>query len=924
MTHAMFARTGAWVSVGVLAWMGCVTSAAAQTNSAAKIAAPQKVTSVEGITEYRLANGMRVLLFPDPSKPTITVNVTVLVGSRHENYGETGMAHLLEHLVFKGTPKNPDIAANFNKRGMRFNGTTSLDRTNYFELFQASDENLEWALQMEADRLVNSYIAKKDLDTEMTVVRNEFENGENSPIGVLLKRMQSMTFDWHNYGNSTIGNRSDIENVEIANLQAFYRRYYQPDNAVLLVAGKFDETKTLAMVQKYFGAIPKPKRELPKLWTVEPTQDGERSFTVRRKGDMQVIALGYRVPSALHDDSNGVGFVNEILTDAPSGRLHKALVESGKAVQVFGFPLVGVDTGLHFVGAVVKQGDAIEPVQTEMIRIVEGLAANPPTAEEMDRTKKAFANDAERVLNNHESIGIQLSEYAALGDWRLFFLGRDQSQVVTAEQVKDAAARYYRRDNRTVGVFIPEDQPLRAEIPTPPTVVAVLKDFKGKEAVATAEAFEPTQENIDKRTKRLKIGGLNVALLRKTNRGETVNVSLRLHTGDEKTLFGQQAAATLAAQMLSRGTTKYTRTQLQDELQRLKVSGGLNGLSADYQTTKPNVAETIRLVAHVLREPSFPADEFAQLKKLLITSLESQRSDPAARAGLAIAQHFNIYPKGDWRYSASLDESLERINALTLDEVKAFHTKFYGADHGELAIVGDYDEAEVVKAITESFANWKTPVNYVRVDSEFKSIAPATQLIETPDKENGVFRARLNINVRDDDPDFPALFLSNYILGGGAGFDSRLTSRIRVKEGLSYGVNSGLSVGPYDRASSWQAQAIAAPQNIEKVEAAFKDELAKALKDGFTAAEVAAAKSGAIQQREQNRAQDRAVASNWTTYLEVGRTFAWSKEFETKLLAAKPEDVLAALRKHIDPTKITIVKAGDFAKVAKGTGAATK
>ena len=207
-----------------------------------------QVTSVEGITEYRLPNGLRVLLMPDASKPTVTVNMTYLVGSRHENYGETGMAHLLEHLLFKGTPGNPKIPEEFNKRGMRMNGTTSLDRTNYYELFQANDDNLKWALDMEADRMVNSFIAKKDLDTEMTVVRNEYERGENSPGSVLMKRMQSVAYDWHNYGNSTIGNRSDIENVKIENLQAFYRQYYQPDNAVLLVAGKFDTAKVLQWI----------------------------------------------------------------------------------------------------------------------------------------------------------------------------------------------------------------------------------------------------------------------------------------------------------------------------------------------------------------------------------------------------------------------------------------------------------------------------------------------------------------------------------------------------------------------------------------------------------------------------------------------------------------------------------------------------
>ncbi|HYP81169.1 MAG TPA: pitrilysin family protein, partial [Steroidobacteraceae bacterium] len=310
---------------------------------AAVPATPVKVTEVEGITEYRLANGLRVLLFPDQSKPTITVNMTYLVGSRHENYGETGMAHLLEHMLFKGTKNRPEIGKEFNSHGARFNGTTSLDRTNYYELFQSSDENLDWALGMEADRMVNSLVARKDLDTEMTVVRNEYERGENSPTSVLFKRLQSIAYDWHNYGNSTIGNRSDIENVDITHLQAFYRTYYQPDNAVLLVAGKFDAARALQLVGKYFGAIPKPTRALPVLWTVEPVQDGERSFTVRRVGDLEVVMLAYKVPSALQPDVQALDYAGFALADTPSGRLHKALVVPGKAAQVFAERLDGID-----------------------------------------------------------------------------------------------------------------------------------------------------------------------------------------------------------------------------------------------------------------------------------------------------------------------------------------------------------------------------------------------------------------------------------------------------------------------------------------------------------------------------------------------------------------------------------------------------
>ncbi|MBC7609920.1 MAG: insulinase family protein, partial [Polaromonas sp.] len=441
----------------------------AQTQAAPLPAGIEQASTVEGFTEYRLPNGLKVLLFPDPSKPTVTVNMTYLVGSRHENYGETGMAHLLEHLLFKGSTNYTNITQGFNQRGMRPNGTTGLDRTNYFESFQASDDNLKWALGMEADRMVNSFIAQKDLDMEMTVVRNEYERGENSPFGVLYKRMQSVAFDWHNYGNSTIGNRSDIENVKLENLRAFYRTYYQPDNAVLLVSGKYDVAQTLDWINGFFGKIPKPTRTLPQQWTTEPTQDGERSFMVRRKGDVQLVAIAYKIPAVLHPDNLAAQFVGSILTHAPNGRLYKELVETGKATQVFAFPFGGVAPGLAFIGANVKKGEPIEAVRDALAVAMENFDKNPPTTEEMDRVRRDSANAQEKFLNDPERIGTGMSEYIALGDWRFFFYDRDRTAKVTAEQVVAAAKTYFRRDNRTTGIFVPEDEPQRADIAAAPS-----------------------------------------------------------------------------------------------------------------------------------------------------------------------------------------------------------------------------------------------------------------------------------------------------------------------------------------------------------------------------------------------------------------------------------------------------------------------
>jgi zinc protease len=875
---------------------------------------PQKVTEAEGITEYRLANGLRVLLFPDQSKPTITVNVTYLVGSRHENYGETGMAHLLEHMLFKGTKNRADIAKEFNAHGARFNGSTWLDRTNYYELLQATDANLDWALSMEADRMVNSLVRKQDLDTEMTVVRNEYERGENSATNVLTKRLQSIAYDWHNYGNSTIGNRSDIENVDISHLQAFYHQYYQPDNAVLLIAGKFDPARALPLVSKYFGVIPKPARTLPKLWTVEPVQDGERSFVVRRVGDIQVVMLGYKVPSALSADVEALDYAAFALTDTPSGRLHKALVQTGKAAQVGSFRLNGMDGSLQGFVAIVKKGEPLDDVQAEMIRQVESLRDNPLSKEEMERARANFANDAERVLNDHEDIGLELSEYIALGDWRMFFLSRDRAAQMNAAQVQEAAGKYLRRDNRTLGLFLPDDKPQRAEMPVVASAADMLKDYKPKAATAAAEAFDPSPDNIDRRTKKLEVGGVKVALLQKKNRGETVFVSLAMPSGDEKTLFGQRAVSGLTAQMMMRGTSRFTREQLQDEFTRLKIDGGINGAGAGFQTTRPNIVAAIKLAGHVLREPSFPAAEFEQLKKLAITSIEAQMSEPQAQAPAAMAQIFNTYPKGDVRYSPTLQEQLDDIKAVTLEDVKRYYKTFYGADRAMLAIVGDFDEAEVTRAIAEALGGWRSGAPWTRVTRQYRDIAPQRRVIETPDKENAVFLARLNLDLNEEDADYPALYTANYILGGGAGFDSRLVARIRVKDGLSYGAGSGISAGRFDRAGSWTGNAIAAPQNIDKVEAAFREEVARFLKDGVTAEELAKAKTGIAQRALQSRAQDQSVVNELLSDLDTGRTFAWDKQLEARIQALTPEQLLSAARKYIDPAKITVVVAGDFAK----------
>lgn len=886
----------------------------------AQPALPAGVTrgaSVEGITEYRLANGLTVLLFPDASKPTTTVNMTYLVGSRHEGYGETGMAHLLEHLVFKGTPSIPNVFQELGRRGMRFNGTTSFDRTNYFQTFSANDENLDWALRMEAERMTQSLFSRADLDTEMSVVRNEFEMGENSPQRVLWKRLQALAFDWHNYGNVTIGARSDVENVDIDRLRAFYATYYQPDNAVLVVAGRFDPARTIAQVAKTFGAIPKPARTLPRLYTTEPVQDGERSAVVRRAGSEKLIGVLYRMPAGAHPDAVPLEVLGDVLTFEPGGRLYRALVEPGKASGVSAWALTLADPGNLIFWAQLPLEQALEPVRDLMLATIEGVPGQPVTAAEVERVRTRGLTAFEQMMNDPQQVGVALSEAIALGDWRLLFLGRDRLRKVTAEDVNRVAATWLKPANRTVGLFIPEAKPDRAPETAPVDLAALVRDYRGDAAVEAGETFDPTPANLDARAQRFALSsGMKVVLLPKKTRGGSVRFTLRLHQGSEQSLMNVKPAGSVMAAMLSRGTQKRDRQAFGDELDRLRSRVGIGGnetaISASGETVRENLPAVLRLVVEALRTPSFPADELDQLKREALTALEASRTEPDAIVTRALARHDNPYPKGDVRYAPTIDEEAAALAAVTVEDLRRFHQRFVGAGHAEIAIVGDIDAEATRKLLEELFAEWKSPSPFVRVPDPFRPPTPAELRFETPDKANAIILGDFDIRLRDLDPDYPLLLVAERILGGST--ESRLSTRLREKDGLSYGVGSSLSAGQIDDRGRIGFYAIFPPRELARVRAGFAEEMARALKDGFTEAEVTAAKRALLEERRNNRAQDSVLASALAQQAYLGRTFAESARIDAALEAATSAAVADALRKYLKPAGIAWAFAGDFAK----------
>lgn len=871
-----------------------------------------QIASVEGITEYQMPNGLKVLLLPDDSLDTVTVNIVYLVGSRDEGYGEAGMAHLLEHLLFKGTERHPDIKNEFTKRGARWNGTTSYDRTNYYEVLTASADNLDWAIALEADRMVNSRIEKTDLDSEMTVVRNEFEAGENSPFSVLSERMASTAFVWHNYGRAIIGSRSDIENVPIERLQDFYRHYYQPDNAVLVVAGKFDEATALNSISKHFGVIPHPKRQLRRTYTVEPTQDGERKVTLRRVGDTQIAATLYHIPAGSHSEYAAIDLLVSIIKQVPGGRLHKSLVESKLATAVFGFDRQLREAGFVFFGANLLPDMSLDDASQTLISTLESLAQHPITAEELERARTRLLNKIEQLLTNTRNLATTITEFIAMGDWRLLFLHRDRIKQVTLEDVQRVANTYFKSSNRTLGLFIPTKAPDRAEIPAVTDLALMLKDYRGNETLSLGEAFEATPENIEAKLIRTELlGGMKLALLPKKTRGNRVVAALNLHWGDEESKMNRATACGMTSAMLSRGTKQYTREQLRDAFDRFKVHIDMTADGIAFETTSDNLMDALQLVAEMFRNPIFPEKEFEQLKLAILSSIENQRSEPAARAGIQIERHLMPFTPAHWLYTPTIEERIERINQLTLDEVKRCHRDFYGSTDAELSIVGDFDPKMVIDAVQQSFGDWKSPKPYQRISIPYQAIPAIDINLETPDKANAVYQAGMNLKIQDDNPDYPALVLGNYLLGGSA--DSRLWRRIREQEGLSYNVATSLTASAFEERGEFKIYAIYAPQNRNRVEKAVDEELARVLKDGFSAEEIELAKTGYLEARRIARGQDKALAERLVNYLHRNRTLQWDIAFEKNIVALTPELILNALRRYLDMTKLTQVKAGDFA-----------
>lgn len=878
---------------------------------------PVRVARIEGLTEYRWPNGLSAVIGADDASPTTSVNLVYRVGSRHEGPGEAGMAHLLEHMLFKGTPATPDPKRAFADRAMRYNATTSYDRTNYFAHFAANDESFRWYLGWLADTMSNTEVTDESLASERTVVRNEMEQGQNRPSSLLYQELMGAAYRFHAYGRAVIGTESDLASVRASRLQDFFQRYYRPDNAVVVVTGKVDEAAAVAAIGRTLARVPRPAQPLGEPYTIERVQEGEREVMLRRAGGVPLLNVGYHVPDGASRANVAISVAATMLTREPDGPVYRALVQGGLADQAWGYSLGLADPGMLIFGARLPVSGDTTRAERRLVQLLEQDL--PLTQAALDRTREEWLNGARRALESSESVAMMLTEPIALGDWRLWFAQREWLRSLTLDEIRDVLKRYLVRDNRTTARYVPGTTAQRAPAPVPraePSALlaglvfseAPLRRGDGPLSVAELSAGSVTGRLTT---------GIDYSLLRRQTRGDRVNLRLQLQWGELASLSGRWREADLIDWMVPGATRLLTRQQFDDRLRdldaQLLVDVSPNGLDLTLRVQRERLDAALELAIASIRDPVFPPDLFRERRDQAISRLRERSDQPDYVTSDAVRRADRSFPPEDPRHYRTASQQIADLQQQTPQRMAAFYREFAGTGHGQLAAVGDFDPPALAARVDALLATWRPAPRFSRIDRPFSPLPAAAERIAMPDKPNLVYLAAQNLPMSEEDPDFAALALAVQVLAGGS--HSRLATRVREREGLSYSVYGFLAADRRVPNAAVTLRAILAPANLARFETAVREELARAWAEGFTEAEIETARHGWISQRRERLASEAGAVATMAANLYWERSWAEWEKIESDLRQVTPAAAVDALRRRLAIDRWFVAAAGDLTPV---------
>jgi zinc protease len=929
----------------------CITLALTLSSLAAQ-AQLALVRTIDTISEYSLPNGLQVLLVPDASKPVATVNITYRVGSRHESAGQTGSAHLLEHMLFKSSGRVVDPKQEMGALGMRFNGTTNFDRTNYFASFLTSDEQaaqrMDYMLTWLAGMMSQAKFTRVDLDSEMTVVRNEFERAENDPGRVLGDRMRAAAFTAHGYRHSTLGAKSDVENMPLEALYAFYRKHYRPDNATLIITGRFDEAAVKAKITSEFAAIAKPAVALPTTYTLDPVQDGERSVILRRVGGLATTAVLYHMPAGGTREGAAARVLAEALRQR-GGPLARGLVARQLAVTEWasyaatrepGYLVTGVGLPDKVDGTTDEQyGIKAYASAAVLAKVVETYQ---PTDTEVQTARASLLANVRATLRDAESMAQTLSEMVAMGDYRLLFGLYAALDSVTPDEVRTLARSYLVASNRTAGTYLPVAAEAAATLARSPTIStpntaqliasnalpeSAKKDVSpvsatnvGSSYRAKAESFDISYPALVQRTQQGHLTvtgapGLKLAVLPRATRDDRVTGALRLRWGTAESVKGSGALAPMIAPMLMEGTSSMNGAQIKERLQvldaRITFTSTPGFLNAGLEFPANNTQAVLELLSQLLNDSQFTKPAFERTQRAMLATMQTLKADTASLAANALDRSYRpkrLYGEGDPREVRAFDESEALIKQASVETLRTYWQRFGSAQVGELVLMGPLAFAPVQTQLQALWGEWASKEPHAPWVAEYAQ--PQTDkstMLPIADKANASYLGRIAVSMNLSDADYPALFLGVQILSRQG-----LWQRVREKEGLSYGVASNLNTPVVGTAAAIDINASFAPHNAAKLRSAIREVLLEKREQGFNSFEVGFAKSAIVSRRVELRAQPANTVGEIANNLRFGRPLDYGAKFDTAYQQLDTAAINAALKKHLNPDLLWEVVAGTF------------
>ena len=891
-----------------------------------------------GITEFALRNGLRVLIKPDHSIASAIVMTAYRVGSRNEGAGEEGGAHLFEHLAFKGSRRfNPSKGNNlddvFKQIGAQLNAYTSDDQTVYH--VQVPAEHVEVALAIDADRMRYLFIRDSDKRTEMPVVRQEMDQGENNPDQAMQKLLQQTAFREHPYHHDTIGSASAVENVSIPTLKAFFDTFYHPNNATVIVMGNVEIEATLAMVQKHFGRLPKSPKPIPPVYVFEPQQEGERRFEIVRTGDLARVAIGYHVPEAGHADTPALHVAGHLLGNSSNrtSRLYKSLVETGMVSSCYCQAPEQHDPSLFVLYATVNEGVAVEAVESVFKAEVDRLLNEPVGDDELKLIKTANKKGTTLALANTFSFAYMIAAAEGYADWTHIVTYDEKYEAVTASDIQRVAAKYLRKSNRTVGLFTPRTEAhegdfasvetkSEAEVAAPAAVEAQAPKAKRAKkqpdpdaVIKTLARFQgkaPRREPISKRiVKHVLANGLTVNVLKEKPGCGVVSIDTSVAAGN---YFdnGKQHTADLVGDLLTRGSARFSKEAIASELHELGITSGLRvnvgpfRAAVSSQVTTEDADRYLSLLGDIIRHPAFKQEELDQAKTEWTAKYKKAENHPASVASTELAA--SLFPAGHVYHQKSIAEQRADLQSMTVGDLAGFHGARFVPSATTVTIVGDIEPSAAIALIESHFGDWQgAPAEPISV-SPVTPQSRRTIVQKMNDKPAVSVYMGAAIELKRTSPDFPAARLALQILGGDT-LTARLGKRVREELGLTYGIVAragNLSHGW----APWMVTMSVATKNINLAIAETNTILDRFVREGVTERELQTQVNGESGSYQIGLSNLQQLTAKVAEFSALGMSLDDIDAYPEQLKAVTVDEVNAAIKKYFDPAKLVTVIAG--------------